>query len=361
MQLPPVPQGSLGNNLLISDKSNLVLQVGDMLHAEVLTVTDTTVAIRMKNTILEARTDLAFRPGENIFLVVEEAGKDIRLRLVRGNSEDTGSIKNTILSALATLKGLKPAADDINALRTAISKMPGSLKELLPELKALENLSRPLDGLSGNVLKSTLRDSGLFFETKLRFLVVNAEQGGVPSNDRIQALMNSDLKAALLSLKSSLNNAGTLDRLLQNGIPPDKLAAAVENLLKNTEFLQLQSKLSDSFQIFVPFVWKDLRDGELIFRESDRDQPGEDAYSCTVNLELERAGRMSARVLLQSGRIYVDVLAENVRFLDVLQTGAELLKSQFETAGIKLGGLNIRHEPKIELKPASAGRLSLRI
>jgi len=361
MQIPPIPQPVQDSNLTISSRSTVPLHVGEIVQAEVLTVTDTAAAIRMKSSILEARTNVPLREGETITLIVEGRGDEIRLRLLRGGEGDALSIKNSILAALTTLKGLRPAAEDVRLLINLANSMPPGVKELLPGLSVLEKLMMSLEGLTGGALKTAVQNSGAYFETKLRLLVQGEGQDGFGTDQKLQAMADNDLKAALLSLRHGLENSDVVNRLLQNNVRTDTLTAAVDNLLKNLELLQLQSKLSDTLQVFVPFIWQELKNGELIFRESQHEQSGEEAYSCTLNLNLERAGRMSARLLLQTGQVHVDVSAENGRFFGLLQEGAALLREQFETAGIKLGTLTIRQQPEIDFKMSEAGGLNIRV
>jgi hypothetical protein len=361
MQIPPIPLAGQEQSIVLSPRNAIALQTGEIVQATVLIVTETAVAVRMKNIILEAKTTLPLKQGETLSLLVEEAGKETRLRVLRENGDGARSVKDTILRAIAALKGLKPAAEDIKVLTALTANASRALRELLPELKVLQNLASSLEGLSGSVLKGAVRDSGIFLEAKLRLLAAGAEQEGGASRDKLQALVNNDLKAALLSLKESLGNRITAGRLLQSGVDVNRLMSAAENLLKNTELLQLQSRLSDSLQAFVPFAWKELKDGELVFRESDRDRHGEQAYSCTVNLDLARTGWVSARLLLQSGLIFVDVIAEDELFCRVLQDHADLLRQQFESAGVRLEGLTIRREPRGETRPQQAGGLNIKV
>ncbi|HYA86299.1 MAG TPA: flagellar hook-length control protein FliK [Nitrospirota bacterium] len=361
MQIPSIPQISQDASLLVRTKNVPSLQVGEIVQAEVLTVTDTAVAIRMKNSILEARTDLPLKQGEVLSLLVEEAGQDMRLRLIQGNGEGPALIKNTILSALNALKDLKPAAEDMTVLSSLIESIPQSLKELLPGLSALEKMMVSVDGLSGSVLKAAVQDSGVLFEAKLRLLILGEGQEETALNQKVQTLANSDMKAALLSLRQELVNSSVANSLSQSGVRADALTAAVDTILKNIELLQLQSRLSDTLQVFVPFVWKDLKEGELIFRESGRDKPGKESYSCTVNLDLERAGRTSARLLLQSGKIYADVLTESKGFFQLLQDNAMLFRKQADAAGIKLAGFTIHRASNIEIKTPQGGGLNIRI
>lgn len=361
MQIPFIPQVTQEPSLLVSTKNVPALQVGETVQAEVINVTDTSVAIRMKNSILEARTDLPLKQGEVLSLLVEEAGQDTRLRLIQGNGGGPASIKNAILSALDALKDLKPAAEDLNVLRSLIDAMPQAVKDSLPGLSVLEKMMVSVEDLTGSVLKAAVRDSGVLFEAKLRLLILGEGQEETTLNQKLQALTSSDMKAALLSLREDLGSSIVANRLIQSGVRPDALSAAVDTILKNIELLQLRSRLNDTLQVFVPFVWKDLKEGELIFRESERDRSGEEAYSCTVNLDLERSGRTSARLLLQSGKIYADVLTESEGFFQLLEDNAMLFRKQADAAGIKLAGLTIHRASTIDIKLSQAGGLNIRI
>jgi hypothetical protein len=361
MQIPLIPQTGQDSSLQVSEKDVPLLQVGETVQAEVLTVTDTTIAIRMKNSILEARTDLPLKQGDILSLLVEEAGPEIRLRLLQENGDGPVSIRNSVLSALNELKDLKPAAENMKVLGSLIEALPQAVKESLPGLSAFGKRMISVEDLSGSALKDAVSDSGVLLEAKLRFLMLGEGREETALNQKMQTLANSDMKSALLSLKAELGNSMVASRLIQSGMHADALRAAVDMILKNIELLQLQSRLSNTLQIFVPFVWQDLKQGDLIFRESERDRPGEDAYSCTVNLDLDRAGRTSARLLLQSGKIYADVLTESEEFFRLLQDHAMLFKKQADDAGIKLAGFTIQRASRIENKPPQQGGLNIRI
>jgi Flagellar hook-length control protein FliK len=361
MQIPTLPQLNQGPILLVNTKNVLSLQTGEIVEAEVITVTDSAVAIRMKNSIIEARSNLPLKEGEVLSLLVEQDGQGVRLRIIQGNGDTSTAIKNSILAALDMPKELEPASDDIKILSQFIANASSGLRDILPELNVLEALMPSLEKLSGNVLKKAVQDSGVFFEAKLRLLLMDADENGFTADRKIQDLVNGDMKAALLSLKGSLGSVEMVEKLVLNGLRTDKLIDAVNNLLKNTELLQFQSKLSNTLQVFVPFVWQELNNGELIFRESGREHQNEGAYLCTINLDLEHAGRLSASLLLQAGQIYVDVAAENEKFSGILQDNREQLNGQFKAVGLKLGGLNIRQEVRIDTLLSRAGGLNIRI
>lgn len=361
MLIPSVSQPGQTTDLLVSSKLPLALRVGEVLEAEVVNITETSVAIRMKDTILEAQTNVPLKQGETIMVRVEGRESEIRLRLVTGETGDNALVRNTILSALNALKGLRPAADDVNALAALVKNLPASLKEALPELSLLDAQMPSAEGLSGAALKSAVQDSGLFLETKLRLLVLERGPEGALPDKQAGSLMQSDQKAALLLLKETLEKPDIAKHMLGTGVRPEALSAAIDNVLKHTEFFQLQSRLNDTLQVFVPFVWQDLKDGELIFRESESGHSGEQAFSCTVNLDLERAGRVRALVLLQSGAVHVNVLAESERFFQLLRDNSEFLKKQLGASGIKLGNFSVLHGEGMDQAPSRTGGLDIRV
>jgi hypothetical protein len=360
MQIPPTPQPSQDFQFSVSSRAQLALRTGEIVQAEVLTVTETSVAIRMKDTIVEARTTLPLKEGDTVLLKVEGWENELRLRLLPKDGSDIASLKNTLLSAIATLKGAKPAANDLKLLAALIKNMPPGLTNSLPELQALEKLLPSLAGITGGLLKNAIQDSGVFFETRLRLQVLHGTEDKTFSANRGDAA-KGDLKAALLLLRDALARPDIADALLRSGEKPAALAGAVDNLLRNIEVLQLQSRLNDTLQVFVPFVWQDLKEGELTFRESGQGREGERAYSCTLNLDLERAGKLSAWALLQSGGIHVNIAAENEMFANVLQENVELLRMQFETAGLVLGSLTIQQPGAVNFSSAHAKGLNVRV
>ena len=261
MQIPSIPQTNQDSTLLVSAKNVPTLQEGEIVQAEVLTVTDTAVAIRMKNSILEASTDLPLKQGEVLTMLVEEAGQDMRW-------SDPGRWRRTSVDqehrclALNALKELKPAAADMKVLSSFIEAMPQAVEESLPGLSVLEKMVVSVEDLSGSVLKAAVQDSGVLFEAKLRLLILGEGQEDTELNQKLQTLTSSDMKAALLSLREQLDNSSVANHLLQNGVSADTLTAAIDTVLKNIELLQLQSTAQRyapgicSFRLERPQRWR---------------------------------------------------------------------------------------------------------
>lgn len=358
----PAPHPGAISTLLIKATTSLRLEIGEVVKAEVLAIADNAVSVRIKNSVVKAKTDLSLKIGESILLRVEGRENEVRLRFLGRAEENLSSLKDTILSALNALKTAKPALQDLKTLGMLLNNTPQSVKEAVPELKVLEAFLASSEKLSGAILKETVQNSGVYLETKLRLQVVQQEAGGLPGGkSEGEALIRNDAKAALLKLGEALQKPDVAEQLQSRGIDAQGLRGAVENLLKNIEVSQLQSKLNDSLHVFLPFVWKELKDGEFIFRETEQGGRGERSHSCTLNLDLERAGKVSSHVLFLSGQVHVNITTENGAFSDLLERGAEMLRSQFASAGLSLGSLRVRHEPKVDFNAPPQEGLSIKV
>jgi len=139
MQGPLINKTGKVLTLFIRDRPALTLKIGDIVKAEVLNITSgNTVSIRLKNTVLKATTDVPLQKNETLMLRVEGKGTEIRLRLVGGGSESSETVKNSILSALDNLRGARLEAGEMGRLRSLIETLPGSVREVLPQLASLK-------------------------------------------------------------------------------------------------------------------------------------------------------------------------------------------------------------------------------
>jgi hypothetical protein len=361
MQINPLPQSGQDLSLSLSARLPVSLQLGEIVEAEVLNVTETAAAIRMKGTIFEAQTSVQLKEGDTIRLRVEGWENQIRLRLLPNGAGDGSAVRNMILAALTRLQGAKPAAQDLMVMDLFLKGLPESVKAAVPGLAGLEALLPSVGDLSATVLRSSVKDSGVFLETKLRLQVLGRDQGLPETAAGSGQTVRQDLKAMLLLVHDALAGPEVRERLQAAGVKPENVMASAENLLRNIELLQLQSKLNETLQVFIPFVWKDLREGDLVFRESEQDRGGGRAYCCTVNLDLERAGKVSTQVLLQEGAVHVTLTGENERFLGLLEAGLDLLSGQLAAAGLRPGTIFTRHAPQMDFTTSRSGRLDIKV
>jgi len=356
-------------SLLLGERPSLTLRAGEVVRAEVLNVASgNTVSIRLKGMVIEAKTEMPLRKNETLMLRVEGAGREVRLRLV--GREGGGSPEALRESVLSALKGLSSARLDAEGLRAAarlLRALPAPVREMLPQLSTIERLIPGIERLASGDPGGFVESSGILFETKLRLLALRLATGGVYGNEAraaeeaFSSMVKGDLKGALLSLQDSLRDEALAGRLLRHNVNPDSLNTAVERLIRNIEFHQLQSRLNDSLQVFIPFIWKELRDGELIIRESYSGKPPARRYSCIVNIDLEGPGRVIAHVLLQAGCFHVSFVTENRAFADLLNEGLPVLERQFEASGLRAGSMSARYEEKVDTGKAVSEGLDVRI
>ncbi len=347
----------------MSGKETLPLRAGEFVTAEVLTVgANNDATVRLKNTVVEVQTDVPLQKGEMLTLRVERQENAIYLKLAGNAAEQrVGPVTGTVLATLDGFEGLRPGTEGMAQLVDLFAKLPESLKQNLPEIDIISRFLLHIDNVSGRTMKDMVQNGGVFFETKLRILALGLEAEAAPADIEAGRIIANDLKASLLRLKDTFLAPAVLERI-RNSVRPDVVLDALNTVLRNIEFYQLRSKLTDSLQFFLPLVWRELKDGEIIMREYDRGKPDEQSYACTINLDLVRIGRVRVTLVYRAGCVHVTCAAENSGFFRLLQEGADALEQQFRSSGLRLGHLAVLHEPKIRFQrnPADEG-LSIKV
>lgn len=351
---------SSGFTLFISGNDTLSLRAGDMVKAEVMTSgPDNTASIKLNNKVLTVTTEVPVRKGEMLSLRVEKQENAVYLRLAGNRVESAQSVKSSVLPSLDRFRELLPGAEGMIRLVGLLSNIPAGLRANMPEIELVERFLLMMNRITGTALKEALQNGGIFFETKLRILALGMDADSAMSDIEEKHIIAGDLKAALLRLKDTVLRPGFLD-LIASTLKPKELIETLNSVLSNIEFYQLQSKLTDSLQFFLPLIWKELRDGELIFRESDSGKPGENSFSCSINLDLERTGKIRVNLLLQRGYVHVVCAAENKIFSGLLQESYGLIEKRFESSGLRIGSLTVQHQERIDFGIDRAAGLSIR-
>jgi hypothetical protein len=362
MQSSPLSQAAQIFSLCTSGREALPFRAGEIVTADVLSVrSDNTATIRLKNTVLEVQIDIPLQKGDTLTLRVEKQENTVYLRLAGNAVEQPDSIKSALASALSGFEKLKPATEGMIRLVGLLSTIPGPLKANLPEIDIINRFLLQIERLSGSTIKEIVENGGVFFETKLRVLALGLDaEGGAAADLEAGRIIANDLKASLLRLKDTFLAPAVLEHI-RSRVSPDELLGALNTVLRNIEFYQLQSKLSDSLHFFLPLVWQQLKDGEIIVRQYDHGKPGERSYSCTVQLDLERAGKVRVNLAYQAGRVHVTCAAENSDFSRLLQAESDGLAAQFSASGLRFGHLAVHHEPKIDFRRSHVSQgLSIR-
>jgi hypothetical protein len=339
------------------------LRAGEAVKAEVVSAdTERNASIRVQGMVLPVTTELPVQRGDIFSLLVERQEDILYLRLA-GTPEWTSgnSVKSPLLPVLERLRELRPAADALERLVDLLVQMPVQLRRSLPEIETMTRFLVPVDRLSARSLKDTVQQGGAFFETKLRILALGMEADGTDANIEARRIIAGDLKAGVLRLKDTMLQEGFFDALAARGVRPADLLDAVNSVLRNIEFYQLKSKLTESLQFFLPLLWKELKDGELVLHAADRGTRDSRAFSCVINLHLEGIGRTQFNLLLKRGSLQVLGAVESSRFCNLLQENAAIFQKELESTGLHVAGLDFRQEKAIDFGERRAAGLTIRV
>jgi hypothetical protein len=327
--------------------------------------------------------------------------KDIS-KLQRLNSEIFKSLpqeikslpKDTVLQLKSLLQtSLKITGQTIQSrLENLITNLPEGVKNHPIVANISSNLLISMDKLLETPMKNILHDTGVLLEAKLRAiaeLIRQTEQAGTfnPTltakaseidilkqeastqnimrlfkhlkdapeqslNDRQKPVsrqdlntIKNDLKAGLLQLRQIILNKS--EDAIESQSPKDFPTAqkettlkVINTLIKDIETFQLLSKTTDSFYTFIPVSWKEIRDGNLAFKKG-KNNSGNSSYSCRINLELERFGRLSTVILMVKGDFYVSFNADNAHLKSMIEGNSLNLQESFRTRGLNLKTVNV--------------------
>ncbi|MFN3396640.1 MAG: flagellar hook-length control protein FliK, partial [Thermodesulfovibrionales bacterium] len=204
----------------------------------------------------------------------------------------------------------------------------GSINEKLSLLNSLinregvdvrvnvENLLKSVDLQPS--LRNIFENTGVLLETRLKRVLK-----GESLEEGLSGLLKEDLKANLLKLKGE----GLINK-------------TVSNIVRDIETFQVLSKVTDSFYTFLPLIWRDLKDGDIMFRRGEL-KTGGNTFTCRINLKLERYGKLSVIVLLNNKNFFVSFVVENSDFKKLLEESKELLQSSFLKKGLNLKVINV--------------------
>lgn len=321
--------------------------------------------------------------------------------LAKNVLKDTGKGLTVSLKTLDAL--LKALPDNINALPREVrlqlqgllqaslkttgqgiqSRFDNFLNRQIPDLfkghplveTLKSNLMVTMDKLLNVSLKNVLQDTGVALESKLRdlaeiLLKMDDIQNNLKQKDMDKEpqqdlhgketlardlkqndgtyekfAVNRDLKAGLLKLKQLIiDEGGELSRNL-SGLTsgPNKAENAVkviDQFLKDIETFQALSKTTDSFYTFLPVNWKELRNGDIVFKRMRKDDPVS-PYSCRINLDLESCGELVIMVTMYKRDFFVSLKAANPDFQSVLASNSDKLQDTFREKGLNLMAVNV--------------------
>jgi hypothetical protein len=366
--------GGLRNLLESESPSGKVLQLkaGTILKAEVMDITGngnallrimTAVSGReaQQGTIINAFTEVPLAKGQNIYLEVLGGKDSIKMQLLADIKDPQTVLRQNIpakfLEMLARLSGSRLANTEFKDLLNMLRSLPESIKTAVQEFEGLEKLMLGAKQLDGNVLRAFVETSGVAFETRLKIAVLNDPRSVLQNLIVLQA--EGDLKGLLLKLKDLLKTRDAAEILKQAGFKVSEVSSMVEKFIRHVEFFQLTSRIDDMFYTFLPVMWEGLKDSEFMFRR-DHDENNE-SFTCDINLDLEKLGKLSVSVTVMEKALYVSFFVERPEVADLISSGKKLLEERFASLGLVLKAINVNQNKGILFGKAQNKGVNLKI
>ncbi len=372
MQVPLIINSENVLTLFKSYGKDLNLRINDIVKAEVLNVLDSgdvSLRIQQKNgesSIIVAKSDIPLSKGMTVQFRVTASDAEIKLQFMGTASEGNKMVGKTgeellpqkVLRLLSDFAGSRLKQEDLSLMEEVSKALPERIKTAFPEFRALERIMPEIEKLNSELLKKSVEDSGVLFETKLKLAVQEQVLDG--TGQRLKSLLSGkDQKMELFRLKEALQGTELTSALQRAGIKPAEVGGMVDKLIKNVEFFQLTSQVNDAVYTFLPLTWQELKEGELSFKKGE-DSRGE-SYSCDINLDLEPAGKLSVSVTLFENSFYLSFYAADQKLKELISEGKGLLEQRFHEAGLPLRVVNIGQKQEIGFGAKKTQGLTIKV
>ncbi len=270
--------------------------------------------------------------------------------LLKALPSDANTLPKEIKAELQNLlqTSLRATGESIQVkLNSFIDHLPEEIRSRFPMESLRGDLILNAEGDSLSKLKSSLENTGVALEAKLKAAAkllhqeprADVNKDSAPNLDisvTKDDLTKNDLKANLLRLKQTLEEMPHAQRT----VGERNLLGQVNGLLRDVETFQFLSKITDSFYTFLPIAWKELREGEIAFKKRKTDSEGT-SHFCRIMLDLETFGKLLIIVLMLDGNFFVSFKAENSDFHSLLDSSTKELQDMFRTKGLSLKSVNV--------------------
>ncbi len=233
--------------------------------------------------------------------------------------------KNENLSSLLTQ----------NNLSTFTSNFASNLNPLLSNLKeSLENVNPNNHNLQNQVMK---------FVEKIESIIKDLANPSLQKND--QTNLTEDVKSVLLKMQDEL--ASKTDSKSQ------ELAKQVDKLLTQIDYQQLLSLSSNSNNVYLPFFWEMLEEGNISMKKTD-----EEKFYCQINLTLKDFGKVDLMLALyDKNKLDLTVYAQREHFKTALRDNMQALKialNSVELIPVNIKLLDLKDENESKDEPTKA-------
>ncbi len=228
----------------------------------------------------------------------ENSGVFLESRIKDLKSSQT-ELKNTLTSLHNTLvksefSSAKEILKDIRSLITTYLNNQNTSAKDLPQIKELANKQDlPIVAQKVQKIISDIRSADPMFSKQTLAFVDKLQSFTNPQNlsskHNIKELFSNDLKAVLLQAGEDIAKSNNPNKTeLLNNI--DKLSLQIDNY-------QLQSHLSNSSSLYLPFSWDGMKEGKIELKKT------EDKFYCDIDLKLKEYGELKFKLTMYEKRV----------------------------------------------------------
>lgn len=218
-------------------------------------------------------------------------------------------IKNDFLQNMADFKQLNQALAQ-NNINTFSNNFASNLSPLLTTLKeSLNNLSNPNILNIQNHLAKTIN--------KVEHIISNLE---TQIDEKVSP--KDDMKTVLLQLKEELS--------AKTDAKSAEILKQVDKILTQIDFYQLNSLISNSNYVYVPFFWEMLEDGSINIKKAE-----DDKFYCQINLSLKDFGKVDLMLgLYDKNKMDLTIYAQRDHFKTAIRENIKDLKIALNSVDI---------------------------
>lgn len=370
---------------------DISLKVGDVLKAEVIDASKSGMVnlhigstINGSSNMIKARSYVPMTKGDKIFLEVLSSGRNIRLKLIVPSEEGLMASKAALTKAqkiLSEISVSRLTRADIKMIREFFNKIPDSLKTYLPDIKMFNRFMPGIEQLTGRLLKEAVENSGVFFETRLLLSLKKLTQNQLDSKDSevkdsevkkddnitsrdlksvlskiVDSHVKTDQKGLMLRLGELLKDEAFIDSFKFSDSNLRDMQETVNRFTENIEYYQLKSQDHGILYTFLPVLWQNLSDGELVFKKNSNKK----SFTCNINLDLTSSGRLSISVTLFENEFFVNFCTEKLETKSFINSKKDILKKIFTDSGLKLKTISIYQKDDIVFGAPNYQEVSVR-
>ena len=194
----------------------------------------------------------------------------------------------------------KSVSSDLKDILINIKDNPKFSKQIA----TLKNFLVDIKDMNDENLKSNIKNSGVFLESKLL---------------KNEANITNDLKASLLQIQDKIDDP------------------KIQKVLDQIAYHQLLSYSAYSNNTFLPFMWDNIDDASVNISSNDND-----VFTCSIDLKLKKYGEFKSILLLENkNNLTINLRIKSNILKSKIQDNLQDLRAKINKIGLNLLSLNI--------------------